>query len=114
MAKADTFSQTDLDTLWAAWASNAPQDAQVGLDAGKDRGEAWACLPWPPMVDAMALGPHFLWRRYHILTKYGGLALPVLATLPIKHDDACATAKTVPPPQGYTTWANVMAGTRKR
>lgn len=46
----------DHATLWAAWDAHAPEAAQVARDGGIVRGETWAAVEFPPMVEERIVG----------------------------------------------------------
>ena len=130
------ISPRNLETLWGVWLQHAPQEAQVGLDAAKDRGEPWACFPWPPVLTLLSAGttpsPVYLRdntgipvvqatdteKRFSSPTRALNRECLVWSGCPelemfYDHDVSVELAEflaqTVQPPEPYT-WAEVVTG----
>lgn len=111
------ISPENLDTLWSVWLEHAPQEAQVGVDAAKEREEQWACYPWPPVLEVVSGGmvtqPEYgthgqvVEREELCLVWAGCPELQVSYHEKIETEFAQFLAANVQPPEPYENWTDV-------
>lgn len=109
------INETDLATLWDAWNTVAPTDAQVGLDKGKERGEPWAQTLYPPSIrqSIWFIGYQWNYRMEPLTSQAFQLAFPTPIGNPVEIDVARYYTLRVAPPSFYHSWGDYLRGIRK-
>lgn len=92
--------------LWDAWHGCADPDAQVALDAAKERSESWAVCGWPTvMVNTFIDPPNLFFVGWS-----NGLRTH---DYPFTLQSAEVAARFAIPPKPYATWGEVIANAHK-
>ena len=110
------INETDLATLWDAWNTVAPTDAQVGLDKGKERGEPWALKAHPPSIRQSIW---FIGYQWNYVSDPLSNSQAFLLSFPtpigdhVEVDVARYYTLRVAPPSFYHSWGDYLRGIRK-